>query len=296
MGIGDRDYMRPANAPYGSGGTARSSMGQTGLGQLSGWSVTTWLLVINIAVFLIDGLLQPTGLAYIRAFVAVEGGLLHAYLPLAQAAALQQMGRLDFIERVGPLNRWGYFSFETALAQFQVWRWISFQFLHAGLWHILGNMIGLYFFGSLIERFLGRRRFLVFYLACGVAGPVLYLLIVAAGVLDTQAWTPLVGASAGVFGVLAAAAVIAPNATVLVYGVLPVKLRTLAIILLCVAAYTVFTSGNNAGGEAAHLGGAALGYLLIRNPHWLSWAERGPKVPIKRPPQRPDYMKYQGWR
>jgi hypothetical protein len=56
---------------------------------------------------------------------------------------------------------------------------------------------------------------------------------------------------------------------VLIYGVIPARLRTVAWLLLGVAVYTVFTNGRNAGGEAAHLGGAALGYLLIKNQRWL---------------------------
>jgi membrane associated rhomboid family serine protease len=79
----------------------------------------------------------------------------------------------------------------------------------------------------------------------------------------------LIGASAGVFGILVAAAQVLPNATVLIYGFIPARLRTVALVLLGVAIYTVFTNGRNAGGEAAHLGGAAVGYLLIRNQRWL---------------------------
>jgi membrane associated rhomboid family serine protease len=63
---------------------------------------------------------------------------------------------------------------------------------------------------------------------------------------------------------LIAAAQVLPDAQVLIYGVIPARLRTVAWILLGVAIYTVFTNGKNAGGEAAHLGGAAVGYLLIR--------------------------------
>ena len=81
---------------------------------------------------------------------------------------------------------------------------------------------------------------------------------------------PMVGASAGIFGVLVAAAILAPNATVLIYGIFPMKLKVLALVMLAVAIYTVWTGGTNAGGEAAHLGGAAMGYILIRHPHWLN--------------------------
>jgi len=212
-----------------------------GIGTIRMWSFNTWIIAINIAIFLIDGLLVRFG-----------------YQPVIALG--------------------GYFSAETAIQHGQVWRFISFQFLHAGLGHIFMNMLGLFFFGPLIERYLGSRRYLAFYLLCGVAGPVAYMLLWASGFLVTHPAQPLVGASAGVFGVLIAAAFVAPNADVYIWGILPVKMRHLAWLLIAVAAYTVLfygdTGRHNAGGEAAHLGGAALGYLLIRRPHLLRWANR----------------------
>jgi membrane associated rhomboid family serine protease len=86
-----------------------------------------------------------------------------------------------------------------------------------------------------------------------------------------------VGASAGIFGILIAAAQVAPHATVLIYGVIPMKLRTMAWVLLGVAAYMIFTGGRNAGGEAAHLGGAVVGFLLMQFPRALDVV-----VPTKR--------------
>jgi hypothetical protein len=72
-----------------------------------------------------------------------------------------------------------------------------------------------------------------------------------------------------VFGVVMAAAYLAPHAEVLVYFVLPMRLRTLAYTLVAVAMGTLFLGGGNAGGEAAHLGGAIAGFWLIRRPHLL---------------------------
>jgi hypothetical protein len=84
----------------------------------------------------------------------------------------------------------------------------------------------------------------------------------------------LVGASAGIFGILLAAARIAPDTQVmLLFPPIPIQLRTLAWIFVGIAVYTVLTAGNNAGGQAAHLGGAALGYVLIRRPSVLNFAD-----------------------
>jgi membrane associated rhomboid family serine protease len=139
-------------------------------------------------------------------------------------------------------------------------------------------MFALYIFGTLIEQFLGRRRFLAFYLLSGIGGAVLYVILTVLGFFDATAQatrTPLVGASAGIFGLLVAAAVIAPNATVLIYGAIPMKLKTLAYVLLAIAVFTIFSGGENGGGQAAHLGGAVVGFFLIRKPELLNVFEVG---------------------
>lgn len=204
------------------------------------------------------------------------------------------------------LQRWLYFSTSTALVTwsnewglrgFEFWRFIGFQFCHANLGHLLFNMISLWFFGPIVEHALGRKRFLAFYLTCGIAGALMYLLLNAAGTAATSAFgpgvhlpgfllnnpnLPLVGASAGIFGVLIAAARYVPNATVLLFFIIPIRLSTLAYGLVGVAAATVIFAGlgknipifslptDNAGGEAAHLGGAIAGWFFARQPHHLS--------------------------
>jgi membrane associated rhomboid family serine protease len=175
------------------------------------------------------------------------------------------------------------FSYATAVQHYEVWRFFTFQFVHANFAHIAGNMIALMSLGPVIEEYLGRRRFLAFYLLCGCTGPIAFLILSAIWPQSYPASSTLVGASAGVFGVLVGAAMVAPDDWVeLIFPPTPVKLRTMAIIMLAVAVYTVFAFGgnsqHNAGGEAAHLGGAAMGWYLIRKPERLDWAETvGPK-------------------
>ncbi|MCC5828043.1 MAG: rhomboid family intramembrane serine protease [Phycisphaeraceae bacterium] len=202
---------------------------------LQGMSVVRWLLVINAGVHF---------LSYIT------GGV-----PLAL----------------------GYFSIETALTHFQFWRWFSYQFLHANMLHLLVNMIGLYFFGPILEQWWGSRRFLAFYLLCGVSGAWFFsvLFFLVPDLLGIAAATPLVGASGSIFGIFAGAAVIAPHQKVmLLFPPIPLKMRTLAIILMAVAFLTIAAGGDNAGGEAAHLGGALLGFLLVRRPWALDFVDR----------------------
>jgi membrane associated rhomboid family serine protease len=182
----------------------------------------------------------------------------------------------------------GHFSTGKSFLHLQVWRFLTFQFLHADITHIVFNMMGLWFVGGLVEEYLGRRRYLAFYLACGLFGGVSYLILNFIGYfivpalstgLREQAWLPallfddpympLIGASAGVFGVLMAAAYIAPSALVDVMFVIPMKLRTAVYLFLGFAALNLLRGGNNAGGDAAHVGGAIAGAFLIRRPHLL---------------------------
>ncbi len=239
MGFQDRQWYKSDSSSFGSGPSGGGS--GSPFGRISGWSVWMWIIAINIVVYVVDALL---------------GRITQTYW----------------------LSAIGHFSAETAIQHLQIWRFITFQFLHShnGISHILFNMLFIFFFGRLIETYLGSRRFLAFYLLCGVAGPIAYLICWQTGFLVTAAGVPMVGASAGVFGILVAAALIAPKAKVLLFFVFPVELRTMAWFAVLFAAFTVLTRGDqpmaNAGGEAAHLGGAALGYLLIRKPHLLNWA------------------------
>jgi membrane associated rhomboid family serine protease len=234
MGIYDRDYYRepPPGRRWGNFSTT---------------SITTWLILINVLVFIVDSMLPHR---LIRLYQDTNSG----YYVLWPC---------------GPLKAWGYFSVTKAITEFQLWRFITFQFLHANLGHLFANMLGLYFFGPIVESYFGARRYTAFYLLCGCAGAATYLLLLVAGLLQGPA-VPLVGASAGIFGVLVAGATIAPNATLmLIFPPLPIKFKYLALVLVGYAMYVAFTNGENAGGQAAHIGGAILGFLLMRYPQPL---------------------------
>lgn len=164
------------------------------------------------------------------------------------------------------LDRFGAFTVAQGIFGLQLWRLITFQFLHANLTHLLFNMYALFTFGPLVERWWRGRPFLVFYLVSGVAGALFFTLLwMAPGFLEgTRANTPLVGASAGIFGVLIATAVIAPEGrVVLLIPPVPMSMRTYAITILLFGIFMVVVNGRNAGGEAGHLGGALAGFLMM---------------------------------
>ena len=298
MGIHDRDYARPERTRF------------AGIGRASGWSITTWIIVLCAAVFVVDGFLPPQSeivrtelapgvdrseIARVRRDdftfakpTAIGYGLAEGGVFLGGRLVAQAEYRLE-----RPIARVGYFSTSKAITAndpvlgwggLEVWRFITFQFLHANLNHLLFNMLTLFFFGGWVEQYLGRKRFLAFYLLCGTAGAAMYLLLNGLGIGGQMLFGPrfhvpglifndpttvLVGASAGVFGVIMACAYLMPRATVYLFFFIPMELKTLAYGLVAIALLTVFFGWANAGGEAAHIGGALAGYFLIRNPGHL---------------------------
>lgn len=308
MGIQDRDYVRrtPPRAPQPARrvGTPHRRMAPL--------SVNTWLIIINVVVFVLNNLLFSGSQWPLRAGTSFKDGVTSEQIARAQPdpsgklipfgngsdfgrplydpqTVYVVMGR-QFPVQIGTerikvmpvIDAFGHFSTGKFWSDGQLWRLITFQFLHANIYHIGLNMMGLFFFGPIVEEFLGRRRYLAFYLACGVFGALAYLLLNLLGhfagtwgashlpfLLFDDIFTPLIGASAGVFGVLMAAAKIAPDELVDIMLVIRLRLRTAAYIFLAIAVFNLFRGGQNAGGDAAHVGGAIAGAYLIRHAYIL---------------------------
>lgn len=171
------------------------------------------------------------------------------------------------------LSFWGKFSIDKGILGFQLWRVITFQFLHADEMHLLFNMIGIFFFGPHVERWMGSRPFTVYYFFCGIAGALFYtILYFLPGFFSGKDVSiGMVGASAGIFGILAAFYKIAPNARILLFFFIPMKVRTAAILyFVWEVAHLVFGL-ENAGGSAGHLGGAFLGLSFINYKPLRTW-------------------------
>ncbi len=172
------------------------------------------------------------------------------------------------------IPRFGAFQFDwfsvwpkTTGTTMQVWRYITYQFLHDGLGHILFNMIILYFFGTMIENLWGSRKFLTFYLICGTTGGIFYPILAH---IEWLGVARLVGASGSILGMFAAAAILFPRMIVYVFGVFPLKMYILAIILLVWSLLSILRPdvNANAGGEAAHLGGMCAGAIYVLSERW----------------------------
>lgn len=147
---------------------------------------------------------------------------------------------------------------------YKPWTLITYMFTHQGFLHILFNMLFLYWFGQLIMDYLGSKKFVNLYILGGLAGGLFYMLMYNLipyyhPMVDSSV---LLGASAGVSAIIVGAATLVPNHSFMLIFIGPVKIKYIAIF------YVIFKSfagldGPNAGGELAHLGGAAIGYLYI---------------------------------
>lgn len=208
--------------------------------------VVKWLLILNIGIYFLD--------------TFIKGDHLH-----------------------GPIRLFGRFSIQSAIFEGKIWEFITFQFIHGFFFHMVFNCIGIFFFGPWMERWWGSAKFLLFYLLCGVGGAAFYTLLTFLGVLPANDYQGgLVGASAGIFGIFIGVAMIAPNLRVaLLFPPIELSMRQLAIVLLVIATGSVALKlGGNEGGEAGHLGGAILGFILMKFPQLLGGQ---PGVEIIRP-------------
>ncbi len=174
----------------------------------------------------------------------------------------------------------------------QVWRLVTFQFLHAGTFHLLFNMIGLYFLGPTLEQSWGSKKFLAFYLICGAVGGLLYVVTSAAGLFGEDPF-PLVGASGGVLGLLVACAILFPH-FVIILLFFPVPIRFAAILLTIVYVLSILGGESNAGGDLCHLGGMATGFIWVMGRGNLaSWRVKRQQGAFRRKQEEQTKLQYE---
>ncbi|MCR8559131.1 rhomboid family intramembrane serine protease [Mucilaginibacter sp. BJC16-A38] len=146
------------------------------------------------------------------------------------------------------------------------WTPVTYMFMHAGVLHILFNMLMLYWFGQIFEEYLSNKRTIGLYFMGGLAGALLYILCYNTLPFFTQdnaaATSTLVGASASVMAIIVATATLLPNYEISIILIGPVKLKWLVTFFLVLD--FLGTIGPNAGGEIAHLGGALMGFVYIK--------------------------------
>lgn len=198
--------------------------------------VTLFLIAVNVALFLVKSSgMDPRAVA---SFAVIPTDLI----------AVKYIGG----PAMGPID------------QFAIPEWVtlvSYMFFHADVFHLLGNMLFLWVFGDNVEDALGHFKFLAFYCLCGIAGALMHTAI------SSESGTPLIGASAGVAGIIAAYLMLHPrvHVWVLVMRVLPLKITAAWALGFWVLLQIVMVLVPQVGPVAwwAHIGGLIAGALLV---------------------------------
>ncbi|MDY4498290.1 MAG: rhomboid family intramembrane serine protease [Prevotella sp.] len=173
-------------------------------------------------------------------------------------------------------------------ADFQVWQLLTYMFLHSGFTHILFNMFALWMFGVVIENVWGPKKFLFYYISCGVGAGIMqeiaqffsfYFTISAQDPtigfgelfaighqLSTQlnGWTTI-GASGAVYAILLAFGMIFPNERIFIFPLpIPIKAKWFVMFYVAIELFSAMSSSGDNVAHMAHLGGMLFGYLMIR--------------------------------
>lgn len=172
--------------------------------------------------------------------------------------------------------------FYPASPFFKPWQILTHMFMHGGFWHIFFNMYSLLMFGSILERSLGPKKFLIFYFVTGLGAVALHTGVEwmqarvfiangAAGAYHGLLMTPTLGASGAIYGILIGFAMLYPQARLtLIFPPIPMTAKWLVIIFAAIELFSGINGIQDGVAHFAHLGGMLFGWLLIR---W--WRKHG---------------------
>ena len=168
------------------------------------------------------------------------------------------------VAALGDRDVWNWLAFERSDLTHSLWTVVTYAFVHFGFWHLLFNMYNLWIFGPRVEQLWSPGRFVAFYLWCALGGVMGHLMFGGGGVL--------MGASASVMGVMLAYAMHWPDDELLLFGVLPLKVKWLVAILVVanviqgVGSFTMSGASGSSVAYTAHLGGLAFAWFYLRTP------------------------------
>lgn len=207
-------------------------------------NATIQLIIINVIVFIVLGIITVVG-----DIAGLSSGLSWVHLQFTIPASIQA-----FIHRP--------------------WTILTYAFMHGGIGHIFFNMLALYYFGRLFAEYLGSDKLIAVYVLGAIAGGALYLLAYnTVPYFIAQNGTTMVGASAAVDAIIVAAATLLPDYTFFLFLLGPVRIKYIAAFVVVVSSLSV--TGSNPGGNIAHLGGAAIGFVYVKQlqagANWGAW-------------------------
>ncbi len=163
-----------------------------------------------------------------------------------------------------------YLGFDDSRVLTRPWTILTYMFVHGGFFHVLINMLMLFFFGPPLEERWGGKEFIKYYAICGVGG-ALFNLIFSEGVI--------IGASGAVYGVMLAYALNWPDSLIWIYAIFPIKAKYLVLFLGALAFFSAFSGSSDGIAHFAHLGGLVVGYVYLKKgwqlqAHWQGFRQR----------------------
>lgn len=154
----------------------------------------------------------------------------------------------------------------------RLWQLLTYAFFHAGLMHLLFNLLALWMFSGEIERVMGSRRFVLFYLACALGAGV------ATALLRWNSPHPTLGASGAVYGVLLAYGLLFPDRILYLYFIVPVRARIVVAVFALIELFLSATATRDGIAHLTHLGGMLTAWLWLRGAGpggiWMRWRRR----------------------
>lgn len=140
---------------------------------------------------------------------------------------------------------------------FFIWQLVTYIFLHGGIMHILFNMLGLWMFGSDLERYWGARKFTTYFFVCGIGAGLLTVL------LSPNSPIPTIGASGAIYGILLAFGMLFPD-RIIYWIIFPIKAKWFVVIMGGLAFYSSISANGDGIANIAHLGGMLFGFLYLK--------------------------------
>ena len=149
------------------------------------------------------------------------------------------------------------------VTKYYVWQFVTYMFLHGGIWHIFFNMYGVMLFGTPIEHLWGTKRFLIYYFFTGI-GAGITIFAVNFIISGPDIFIPTIGASGALFGLLLAFGILFPNVELLIFFILPIKAKYLVFMYGAIELVSQISYGGNSGiSHLGHLGGLLFGLIFF---------------------------------
>jgi len=194
--------------------------------------VVFWLIGINVFIFIFMMLFGNR----IRVFLNIETNRIS--VPLFNALAMVP---------VLVVKGW-------------VWSFVTYMFMHAGITHILFNMLGLFIFGVHVERQMGSKEFLLYYFLTGILAGVFSFVVYN----FSDPYVPLVGASGAIFAVELAYAIFFPDSIIYIWGILPLRAPVMVLGFTALELFFSLSGRNSNVAHLTHLAGFGIGWLYFK--------------------------------